>query len=323
MKYSKVIVWGHPLYTHTHAYVHESYYKTFKYLGYETYWFHDGDFPKDFDYSNCLFITEGYADKNIPLNSTSCYMVMYCPSPIKYISANVERYIDVRMSAINHKDHIHDYSLNREVAINIGPECFYEKKTNNKIRHKNNYVDYEIEDYDKVYISWATNLLPHEIDSQDMYLSRQNAIYFCGTISGQGICENLSNFMPFIQECQKNGIQFYHNDPWSNPIPTHEMIKIVKSSLLGVDIRGPEHLRSRLLTCRVFKNISYGHLGITNSPAIQEALDGNCVYNSDTSQLFYDAMNNRENFKLISDGMKLIKEKHTYVNRINSLISIL
>ena len=83
------------------------------------------------------------------------------------------------------------------------------------------------------------------------------------------------------------------------------------------------HLKQKLLTCRVFKNISYGHLGLTNSEEIYKELDGNCVYCDDTAQLFYDGMGNRENEKLILDGMRFVKENHTYINRVNSLLSIL
>jgi len=56
---------------------------------------------------------------------------------------------------------------------------------------------------------------------------------------------------------------------------------------------------------------------------IYNELEGNCVYNLDTSQLFYDAMSQRENATLIMNGMKLVKENHTYINRITSLLSIL
>ena len=45
MKYSKVIIWGHPLHSHTHSYIHEAYYRAFKYLGYDVYWFHDNEYP--------------------------------------------------------------------------------------------------------------------------------------------------------------------------------------------------------------------------------------------------------------------------------------
>lgn len=321
MKYSKVIIWGHPLYSHTHSYVHESYYKTFKHLGYDVYWFHDNDYPLDFDYNNCLFIGEGFADKNIPINETSCYYIMYCPSPIKY--QNAERYVDVRMTAVDFKDHIQEYSVDKQSSIKLGPACYFVPKTNQRVRVVNDYVDYEMDDYDKVYISWATNLLPEEFDEEDIYLERENLIYYSGTISPSGVCENYSNFIPFINACRKNNIDFIHNDPWSNPLSTEEVISRTKKSILGIDIRGPQHLKQGLLTCRVFKNISYGHLGLTNSSSVYEELDGNCIFNTNTEQLFYDGMENRNNYDLIKSGMKFVKENHTYINRIHSLISIL
>lgn len=321
MKYSKVIIWGHPLYSHTHSFVHEAYHRAFKSMGYDVYWFHDEDYPEDFDYTNCLFIGEGFADKKIPINDSSCYMIMYCPSPKKYEGAG--RYIDIRMTAVNFKDHIQEYSVDKSVLTKLGPACYYDPKTSDKVRVKNDYVDYEIDDYDKVYISWATNLLPDEFEEDDIYLRREYSIYFFGTISSSGICENYSKWKPFMEECSSSGIKFIANDPWRSPRSMAEVIITTQKSLLGVDIRGPQHLKQELLTCRVFKNISYGHLGLTNSKAVYEELDGNCIYNQDTRQLFHDGMNNRENYKLIRDGMNYVKENHTFINRINSLLSVL
>ena len=321
MKYSKVVIWGHPLYSHTHSYVHEAYYRAFKHLGYDVYWFHDDNYPLDFDFANCLFIGEGFADKKIPINSTSCYLIMYCPSPVKYQGAG--RYVDVRMTAVNFKDHIQEYSLDKNTASKIGPACYFVPKTSEKIKVKNDYVDYEINDFDKVYISWATNLLPHEINYDDMHIPREPNIYFCGTLSSSGEGENLSNWIPFIQEVKKSGYGFISNDPWQNPLSNDEVMRRMRESLLGVDIRSNLHIKQGLLTCRVFKNISYGHLGVTNSEEICNELEGNCVYNLDTSQLFYDAMSQRENASMIMNGMKLVKENHTYINRIASLLSIL
>lgn len=321
MKYSKVIIWGHPLYSHTHSYIHEAYYRAFKSMGYDVYWFHDEDYPEDFDYTNCLFIGEGFADKKIPINDTSCYLIMYCPSPIKYQEAG--RYIDIRMSAVNFKDHIQEYSLDKNTATKIGPACYFVPKTLEKVKVKNDYVYYEMNDCDKVYIAWATNLLPDEFEEDDIYLERENAIYFFGTISAHGVCENYSNWQPFLKACNGNQIEFIHNDPWQNPVSMCDLIVNTQKSLLGIDIRGPEHLKQGLLTCRVFKNISYGHLGLTNSKAVYKELEGNCIYNENTEELFYDGVKNRKNYKLISDGMKFVQENHTYINRVNSLLSIL
>jgi len=319
--YSKVIIWGYPLYSHTHSYVHSSYYKAFKYLGYDVYWFHDEDYPKDFDYTNALFIGEGFADKHIPINDSSAYFIMYCPSPKKY--ENVKQYIDVRTVGVGIKDHIYDYSLDKNKTKKVGPACYFESKTSGKVRVKNDYHDYEIDDYDKLYISWATNLLPHEIDYDDMYIPREQNIYFCGTMSGSGSGENLSTWKPFLNEVQKSGFGFIYNDPWSNPLSDEEVIRRTRESILAPDIRGPQAAKQGVMTCRIFKNISYGHLGVCNSEAMYEELDGNCVYNSDTAQLFHDAMKQRENAKLIENGMKIVKDNHTFINRIDSILGVL
>ena len=39
MDLNKVIIWGHELHNHTHSYIHNAFYRTFKYLGYNVYWF--------------------------------------------------------------------------------------------------------------------------------------------------------------------------------------------------------------------------------------------------------------------------------------------
>jgi hypothetical protein len=292
-------------------------------MGHEVHWFHDKDYPKDFDYSDCIFITEGFADQNIPLNNTSTYFVMYCPSPKKYLEAGVKRYIDVRCVAKDHKDHIQEYSIDKTITQKVGPSCYYVPKTNQQVHIKNNYVDYIIDDFDKFYLSWATNLLPEEFNLDDVYLPRENAIYFCGSLSNSGVCENMSNWLPFMQECKRNNITFYHNDPWKNPLSDDKVKELVQKSLLGIDIRGPEHERTGIITCRIFKNVSYGHLGLTNSKEIYNETEGNCLYNPNPSELFNIGMQNRTNYDFIKKSMLYVKDNHTYINRINSLFSIL
>ena len=43
------------------------------------------------------------------------------------------------------------------------------------------------------------------------------------------------------------------------------------------------------------QDISYGHLGLTNSEQIYQEMDGNMIYNPDPAQLFHDGMANRKN----------------------------
>ena len=74
MKFKKVVIWGYPLNTHTHSYIHASFYKAFKNMGYETYWFNDSNF-ENLDFKNCLFIAAGEQERNIPLVKDSYYVL--------------------------------------------------------------------------------------------------------------------------------------------------------------------------------------------------------------------------------------------------------
>lgn len=319
----KIIIWGYPLHSHTHSYIHEAFYKAFKHLNYETYWFDDNNYPKDFDWNNCLFWTEGFADKNIPLNSTSIYFVHVCPNPAKYINAGVKKFVDVRYNHLWHKDHVYSYSLDKQNSKQVGKCCYLQPKTNDKILVKNDYYDYHIEDYDKFYVTWATNKLPHEINFDDINYPRENKIYFCGNISGSGRCENYSNFIPFINECQKNNIPFIHNDPFRNPLDEDEVVLRTKKSLIALDIRGNEHLKNGYVPCRTFKSISAGHLGTTNSEEVYKELEGHCLYEPNTANLFYKALEKATDKQFVLDSMKYVKDNHTYINRINSILSII
>ena len=318
----KIIIWGYPLHSHTHSYIHAAFYKAFTHLGYETYWFHDANYPDDFDWNDCIFWTEGFADKNIPLNKTSTYFVHVCPDPAKYINSGVKKFIDVRYNHLWHKDHVYDYTLDKSKVESVGPCCYLQSKKNRRIQVLNDYHKYWIEDYDKFYVTWATNILPEEFNFDDINYPRENKIYFSGNISGHGRCENYSRFKPFIDECAGNDIQFIHNDPFSNPLSEDEVILRTKKSILGVDIRGPEHIRNGYVPCRVFKSISWGHLGTTNSEEVYKELEGHCIYQPDTAQMFHDAMNRRLDTEYIKQSMSYIKENHTYVNRIKSIMSI-
>jgi hypothetical protein len=319
----KVIIWGYPLYSHTHSYIHDAFYKAFKYLGYETYWFHDQDYPSDFDWNDCVFWTEGFADKNIPLNENSVYFVHVCPDPAKYINAGIKKFIDVRPNGVWQKDHVYDFTLDKSKTQKIGPCVYYIPKENKKVEVNNKYHSYTIDSYDRLHISWAANALPDKFNLDDVYYPRLNKIWYSGTISNAGVCENYSNFAPFIEECFRNNIEFIYNDPWQNPLTDEQVKKRTMDSVLGVDIRGPELLRNGYIPCRVFKSISWGHLGITNSEETYKELEGNVLYQPDTRQLFYDAMEKRLDYDFIRQSMLYIQENHTYVNRVNNIMSLL
>ena len=207
MDFNKVIIWGFPLYSHTHSYIHGGWVKGFKHLGYETHWFHDNEFPneKDFDYNNTLFITEGYAENNIPINSSSIYFVHICIKPEKYLN-KVKRLIEIRYLVDNIKDCNYNYVLDKSKCIEISKSTYYEKLYDNGGLVK--YHDTPIQmNYECIYTCWATDLLPEEIKEENIEIcnnlrtnenSNTNNIYWCGSYT----IHNNSDLYKFVKAAE-------------------------------------------------------------------------------------------------------------------------
>lgn len=340
MNFNKVIIWGFPLHTHTHSYIHAGWVKAFKYLGYETHWFHENDYPKEinFDYNNTLFITEGYADNNIPIINTSIYFVHICINPEKYLD-KVKRLIEIRYLVDNINDYNYNYILDKSKCIKISNATYYEKLYNNGNLAK--YYNKPIKmNYECIYTCWATDLLPEEIKEENIELSNngngEKIIYWCGSYD----TNNNKELLKFVNASNENNIKFIFNNPWNNPLSSECVKDLTMKSFMSPDIRcsgdpnkiklgetGTCHKSIGYIPCRIIKAISYGLLGITNSKHVYELLDKKVIYNDDEYQLCYDALkqiNNKETLKdLIKEQMKIVRENHTYINRINDLIKVL
>ena len=331
--FNKEIIWGFPLHSHTHSYIHGGWDKGFKSMGYQTFWFHDKEYPKDFDYSNSLFITEGYADDNIPIDNTSIYFVHICRNPDKYLT-KVKRLIEIRYLVDHIKDCNYNYILDKTKCTKISDVTYYEKLNDNGglAQHYNNPKKMQ---YECIYTCWATDLLPEEIKDEFIHENkkiRENKVYWCGSYNSN----NNKELNTFLLEAQKNNIQFVFNNPWHKPLPYDKVKNKTRKSIMSPDIRcsgdpkkiklgetGTCHKTIGYIPCRILKAISYGLLGITNSKHVYELLDKKVIYNNDERKLFHDAIKEINNIELIKQQMKIVRERHTYINRINDLLEVL
>lgn len=327
-KHYKVIVWGFKankqgLHKNTVGYVWGGFYKGFKALGFETYWFSDDDYDPSLDYSNCIFIAEAWDSTNIPINNTSIYYVHCAYDPAKYVG-KVKKFIDMRYNLKFMRNPNYTFDRNKEDDIKLGPCCYYQESTNETIHLKNGFVDYDIDDFDKIYINWATDLLPEEMNEDDIYLERENLIVFLGTIYYDQYT-NVPELQEFAEVCKTNNINFLVN-PYSygtDQVSIDNYIGSYKKSLFGLDLRGEDNRKTGYIPCRVFKNASYGLLSTTNSEEIYKEMEGNCLYNPSVTQLFYDAMEKRSDFEFIKKSFNYVKENHTYINRCTDILRIL
>jgi hypothetical protein len=319
----RVVIWGYPLYSHTHSYIHDGFYNAFRSLSFDVYWFSDDSFPINFNFENCIFITEGFADKNIPLRKSSIYFVAYCPDPNKYLLAEVKDFIELRPNCLNLKDHIYNFEFDKFNTVKLGPSTYFQETRGLFTHITNEYVNYLTLDYKKIYMSWATHLLPSQIKLEPILNQNSSTVYFDGTLSKHGVNENYSVWKPFIKACKKLGISFIHNNSWENPLSNQEIEVRAKKSKVGIDLRGPAHISQGYIPCRVFKMIGFGHLGLTNSEEVYKELEGHVLFKQDPAELLYEGLKMTNRADLIIEGIKYVKEHHTYVNRVKAMLSIL
>lgn len=296
LHFNKVVIWGHKLHTHTHSYINWAFHRAFASLGYETYWLDNNDVIETLDLSKALFIVEGGSDQKIPIRSDAFYIIHNCKKS-KYNRA-IRRNRCITLQVYTHA------CLSRRIE-KVAP-----------------YIYYDFHDK-TVYMPWATDLLPYEIDAIKTTLSivqKQNIAVFVGSI-WDGQFGNEYQIYNFKRACSEQDVTFRHHKHCS----MQENIDVISHAYMAPSIQGPWQIDNGYIPCRIFKNISYGQMGITNSETVWELFDKKIVYNSDTYQLFYDAqqrLNTIAQDELL-DLMDFVRDNHTYINRINTLLTFL
>lgn len=296
--FDKVVLWGHKLDSHTHSYIHYAFFRAFQHLEYPTFWFNDSDDVSLFDFSNALFITEGQVDENIPIRP-DCFYVLHNCTKNQYADLPNKIALQVYLTTVR----------DNPDAEEVEPYIFYDVKNRG------------------LYMPWGTDLLPFEIDQikgQISSLKRQPVFHWIGTI-GEGLFGNKAQLDPFIKACKENQIGFLPNDPWAHPISAQEHIKRAQLSFVFPAIVGQWQKEHGYIPCRIFKAISYGNFGVTNSSEVYNLFQRKIVYNDDTYQLFYDYKKflSTATLELLFEQMDFVRDYHTYINRAHHLLSFI
>lgn len=314
----RAIVWGHKLHSHTQSYVHYGFYRAFKALGYETLWLDNSDDVSDMVFDNCIFVTEGQVDAKIPLNK-SCKYIVHNP--------NEERYEGLHKINVQ----IWHNQIQGQPIPNTHPS--FSSRRNELLLRTSPYTNIS---KDTVWQPWATDLLPHEIDLSTARNEMDNReCVWVGTYGDRtSEYQNTVELDLFFDECRKNDIKVTIINPWVNPLSPKENRELVNKAFLAPAIQGPWQVARGYTPCRFFKNISYGHMAITNNPWSSQVFEykfrdeflptESLVHDRDPVALFHKAIEFKNDPKAVDKIkylMNEIKTKHTYVHRLQTLLS--
>lgn len=299
----KVVIWGHKLHSHTHSYIHNGFYRAFQAMGIPVYWFDNTDNVDTFDFKNSLFITEGQVAGGMPVIKDAFYILHNCDFSLpKYTPLRIN--LNFLMLQIYHNG-CKNYNYD---IMQLEPFVYYSKIAR------------------IIYMPWATDLLPGEIDRNKQRIAifsrREPKIYWIGTV-GEGVFGNWNKLQPFINAAQSKGYSFAS---YLTSKSLEENMELVQRSMLAPAIQGEWQVEMGYIPCRIFKNISYGAFGLTNSRTVHELFDKKIIYNSDTSALFFEGIkkiNEPDYLKQLFELMDFVKDHHTYLNRINTLFKVI
>ena len=311
-KFNQIIIWGHKLHSHTHSYIHNAFYIAFKYLKYKVLWLDDNTQDlQNIDFSNSLFITEHQVCKNIPIRMDCKYIlhnVFVEPAKISYLNY-AGTWVDSRFKKL------------AEAGNVINMQVYKIEFVQNKSKMED-YVYYDKSIY-TLYFPWATDLLPHEItEIQDNFdkikSSEPKTINFVGT--------KIKEWKTFRRICIGNGIKFNHLGGYTGfgKLSIKDNIDMVQKSYIAPAIQLEQQCREGYIPCRIFKNISYGKMGITNSETVYNLFKQKIIYNQSLKELLTESLDWRKNKYdkiIILELMDFVKEKHTYLNRIENLFN--
>ena len=299
----QVVIWGHKLHTHTHSYIHYGFYKAFNKLGYNTLWLDDSSDISSLCFDDSLFITEGQVDNKIPI-LTNCYYILHNCDLTKYKIND----INVLILQVYTKDCL---KIN---VKKIDKYIYYEEKTLENV-------------YPILYMPWATDLLPDEIDEniknidKNVLQNKTNKVNFVGMLTHEWIS------VKFF--CAFNGLNFTSTGGYNDNIDSKINQKLIQESYISPSIQTKCQIDKGYIPCRIFKNISYGKMGITNNKTVAELFNGNVIYNNDILKVLEMGMdfekyeNNKVKKARIINLMDYVKQKHTYLNRIKVILNCL
>jgi hypothetical protein len=305
MQIKKIIIWGHKLHSHTHSYIHNGFYLGFKKLGFETLWFDDNDDVRNIDFSNSLFITEHQVNKKIPLQKDCLYLTHYADDN-DYKGIPKENIILLKVSLRDFKEKDKKDTVYKQ--LDYGQKHEYYSKIN---------------EYNCLYMYWATDLLPEEIDINIQNIDNvktNNEINFVGSMT------NIWGQFKYI--CDINKIKFNNygatfNINSTNNISIGQNTELIKKSIIAPALQDNGQISNNYIPCRIFKNISYGKMGVTNNPIVNELFDNKLICDLNLVNLInkavqFESYSNKN--EIIVNLMKYVRDNHTYINRINTII---
>lgn len=299
----RLVIWGLKNVYHTHRHIHKAFYENAKEIGCKVIWVED-------DKKNQKHILPGDV-----IIASEVYGKMI-PRKFKFEDYNLPIRNDVKYCLHNYSD-VFKEKLNKDNYINLAVYHNEADKSDIKIDE----FRYFNTNTKTLYQPWGTDLLFK--DFKKPTFNKNRFVFWIGSIWNNE--QNQGNVVQ-IDELKKvlikNNLKFMQ----LRFIPDFLNVFFIRRSRIAPAIAGQYQIDINYLPCRMFKNISYGQLGITNVQKFLDILGDKFIINEkqNTETVIQKVLNlTKEEYK---KEVLLQQEKiknYTYKESIENILSCL
>jgi hypothetical protein len=287
------VIWGAKDGLNTFGHVHNAFLRALKFLGKEVYYLDRSDDISRMSFENTLFLSMNCVVKGMPQRK-DCFYVVH-----NAMGDPCQEYFK-GLKLLPYGVHIISNRYGYDVE-EIGPDIYFDQAHRSLVFY------------------WGTDLLPHEIEA-----NKPDHVFNSGSreFNNIGSLDDMKRpaIEGFVRACNENGIA-YHNYGGYNGgeiVSVEKHIRLIKRSYMAPAFQGADQVAQGYMSCRIFKNLSYGQMAPVHSAYANQVFGGRLIFNTDTYKLFYEA---RERLSVmpveeLHSIMDFVAEKHTYLNKI-------
>jgi len=288
-KYNKVVIWGLRTQKHTHAYIHQSFYKGFVKIGANVVWVDDEVENQSVIQKNDFVIAVNVANKNLP--------------PLE----------DVYYCLHNFDD---DFASSLADSRIVNLQVYTNRSEENSVKwDESTFFDAK----EKIlYQAWGTDLFEEEF-YEPVNKSWFKVCFWVGSIWNNELNQgNVAEITEFKRVLARKKIKFIH----LHHISDYLNVLFTRNSRIAPAISGKWQVINNYLPCRMFKNISYGQLGISNVKKFNILFGPELSVQGATIEELVDnalSLSNSQRKEMIRGQQEIVK-KHTYAHKINNIL---
>lgn len=290
-RFGRVVIWGLSKNFHTHKFIHLAFFKTLQSSTVKTIWLEDLEKNQSVILKGDLVLSVNVASKYLPIKPG----VYYC---------------------LHNFDHSIAQKINRSFLLNL--QVFTSGVKDLKGVEKLDPVTFFDPKTKTLYQPWGTDLRANEFQ-KPVFSKNSPFVFWVGSIWNNEL--NQGNYDE-IQEMKRvlgqNNIKLLN----LRRIPSVANRYLIRRSRVAPAIAAQWQVDQGYLPCRMFKNISYGQLGITNVKEFELLLGDSYLSFSSIGDLITKSLSfkKQDYIELVNLQQEKIKEQ-TYVEKLVNIFN--